>query len=33
MSKQVWLLHICVLAALLLVAAFGAGWKWDLPLS
>jgi hypothetical protein len=32
MRKQVWFLHICVLAALLLVAAFGGGWKWDMPL-
>jgi hypothetical protein len=33
MRKQVWFLRICVLATLLLVAAFGGGWKWDLPLS
>ena len=30
MRKQVMFLHVCVVAALLLVAAIGGGWKWDL---
>jgi hypothetical protein len=32
MRKQVLFLQVCVVAALLLVAAIGGGWKWDLAL-
>jgi hypothetical protein len=34
MRRKAWLVHALVSGALLLTAAFGAGWKWDLsPLS
>jgi len=29
---RAWILRICVLGTLLVGAAVGAGWKWDLPL-
>jgi hypothetical protein len=33
MRLRVWLVRTGIAGTLLLVSAFGGGWKWDLPLS
>ena len=30
MGWHAWIVRICVMGTLLLTAALGAGWKWDL---